>query len=105
MLALPVIIATSPPLGIKRFNKLLIFFILAVFSGTMASIIVLFKGQITDPRELSIFISHIRFSLTICFSIFILFYFLTKKKLLNYQEGLAKSHIHAMKNLAEDVES
>ena len=32
-------------------------------------------------------------------------YFLTKKKLLNYQEGLAKSHIHAMKNLAEDVES
>ena len=79
LLALPVIIATSPPLGIKRFNKLLIFFILAVFSGTMASIIVLFKGQITDPRELSIFISHIRFSLTICFSIFILFYFLTKK--------------------------
>lgn len=79
LLALPVIIATSAPLGKKRLNKLLVFFILAVFSGTIASIFVLLKGQVTDPRELSIFISHIRFSLTICFSIFILLYFWTKK--------------------------
>lgn len=78
LLALPVIISTSAPLGKKRLNKLLVFFILAVFSGTMASIYVLFKGQVTDPRELSIFISHIRFSLTICFSILILIYFWAK---------------------------
>ena len=79
LLALPVIIATSAPLGKKRLNKLLVFFILAVFAGTMVSMYVLFKGQVTDPRELSIFISHIRFSLTICFSVLILFYFLAKK--------------------------
>ncbi len=79
LLALPIIIATSPALGEKRFNKLLVFFMLAVFAGTMASMLVLFKGEVTDPRGLSIFISHIRFSLTICFSVFILFYFLAKK--------------------------
>lgn len=79
LLSIPVIIATSAPLSIKRFHKLMAFFVLAVFSGTIASIYVLLTRHITDPRELSIFISHIRFSLTICFSIFILIYFIAKK--------------------------
>ena len=79
LLALPIIIATSVPLGKRRLNKLLVFFILAVFSGTMVSMYVLYKGQVTDPRNLSIFISHIRFSLTICFSVLILIYFLVKR--------------------------
>jgi hypothetical protein len=79
LISIPVIIATSAPLSIKRFHKLMTFFVLAVFAGTMASIFVLFTRHITDPRELSIFISHIRFSLTICFSVFILIYFIAKK--------------------------
>ncbi len=79
LLSIPVIIATSAPLSIKRFHKLMVFFVLAVFAGSMASIYVLFTRHITDPRELSIFISHIRFSLTICFSIFILIYLIAKK--------------------------
>ena len=79
LISIPVILATSAPLSIKRFHKLMLFFVFAVFSGTMASMYVLFTRHIADPRELSIFISHIRFSLTICFSVFILMYFLVKK--------------------------
>ena len=76
LLSLPVILATSSLLSKRKFNIVLIFFVLAVFAGTVASMIVLFTRHISDPRELSIFISHIRFGLTICFAIFILFYFL-----------------------------
>lgn len=79
LLSIPVIVATSAPLSLKRFHNLLAFFILAVFAGTMASMFVLFTRHISDPRELSIFISHIRFSLTICLSVFILIYFIMKK--------------------------
>lgn len=79
LISIPVILATSAPLSIKRFHKLMLFFVFAVFSGTMASMYVLFTRHIADPRELSIFISHIRFSLTICFSVFILMYFIIKR--------------------------
>jgi len=78
LISLPVIISTSAALSKERLNRLLGFFILAVFAGTLASMYVLLTRNISDPRELSIFISHIRFGLTICFSIFILMYFLYK---------------------------
>ncbi|MDY0343169.1 MAG: O-antigen ligase family protein [Lentimicrobium sp.] len=76
LLALPVIFSTSPTFNNKQFKLILIFFVMAVFAGTMASMFVLFTRHVSDPRELSIFISHIRFGLTICFSVFILIYFL-----------------------------
>jgi hypothetical protein len=79
LISIPVILATSAPLSIKRFHRLMLFFVFAVFSGTMASMYVLFTRHVADPRELSIFISHIRFSLTICFSVFILIYFIVKR--------------------------
>lgn len=78
LLSLPVIISTSALLSKDRLNRLLVFFTIAVFAGTTASIYVLLTRHVSDPRELSIFISHIRFGLTICFSIFILVYFLYK---------------------------
>ena len=80
LLSLPVILATSQGLSGGRFRRLMTFFTLAVFTGTLASIYVLLTKNVSDPRELSIFISHIRFSLTICFAIFILIYFLIRKK-------------------------
>lgn len=80
LLSLPVILATSPGLPAERFRKLMIFFTLAVFTGTLASTYVLLTKNVSDPRELSIFISHIRFSLTICFAIFTLIHFLIHKK-------------------------
>ncbi|MHC1776179.1 MAG: cytidine deaminase [Lentimicrobium sp.] len=79
LLSLPVIISSSASLSKDRLNRLLAFFTIAVFAGTTASIYVLLTRHVSDPREISIFISHIRFGLTICFSIFILVYFLYKQ--------------------------
>jgi homotetrameric cytidine deaminase len=79
LLSLPVLLATTAPLSNQRFRTLLIFFIMAVFSGTLVSMFVLITRHVSDPRELSIFISHIRFGLTICFSLFILIHFLFKR--------------------------
>jgi O-antigen ligase len=80
LISLPVIIATTEPLKPERFTRLLIFFVLAVFAGTMASMYMLITTHVADPREISIFISHIRFGLTICLSVFILIYFIVNKK-------------------------
>ena len=81
LLVIPFLIFTSEPLDAKKFNTLLSVFIGAVFAGTLISIAVLLgiiKKQVTDIRDISIFISHIRFSLLICISIFLAGYFLLK---------------------------
>lgn len=87
LISLPVILATTPALDKKRFHRLIDFFILAVFAGTLASMYVFFTRHVSDPRELSIFISHIRFSLTICFAIFAMIHLLYKRE---YRSGFHK---------------
>lgn len=72
LLALPILIGTSAPLDFKRFRILLLLFAGAVFAGTVVSMYYYlgFSGEhIYDPRYLSRFISHIRFSLLIVISI------------------------------------
>lgn len=81
LLILPLIFSSSPPLSRKQFEGLLFLFVAAVFGGTMVSMAVLlgFTGrEIIDIRQISVFISHIRFSLLICLSIFILAYYIWK---------------------------
>jgi len=72
LLTFPVMIATSSPLNSKRMNVVLLFFALSVFTGSLISTVVYLTGNLGDPREMSIFISHIRFSLFVAFSIYIL---------------------------------
>jgi hypothetical protein len=79
LLSLPIIIATSESLNKKRFGILMIFFCLAVFAGSGASMYALFTRKISDSRDLSLFISHIRFSLQICLAIFTLLIFAWKR--------------------------
>jgi hypothetical protein len=79
LLILPLIIATSKPLLKSQLRLLMNFFILAVFVATLISTAVLFEWlniHYTDRREISIFISHIRFSLQIVISILCLFYYI-----------------------------
>jgi hypothetical protein len=73
ILVLPLVLSTSPALSRKQFLDLLKLFILAVFTGTLISMAVLYKiipHHVGDIRDISIFISHIRFSLMICLCIF-----------------------------------
>jgi hypothetical protein len=70
---LPLIIGTTLPLNQKNIKWILTFFILAVFASTLISMGVLAgigDYQVKDIREISIFVSHIRFSLYIVISIF-----------------------------------
>lgn len=75
LLAFPVILSTMEPLSRKRFNYIILFHAAAVLVGTFFSTYELFKGEFTDIRKISIFISPIRFSLNICIALFSLIYF------------------------------
>jgi len=85
LLVLPIILSSTDVLTRERFTFLMHFFVLAVWVGTVCSIAELigvlkhFRAlfdlpqiDITDGRHISIFISHIRFSLMICLAVFYL---------------------------------
>jgi len=77
ILILPVIIGTSEPLDRKQINRLLQFFIAGIVVSSLISLSVLlgFTGKVIgDARDISVFISHIRFSLLINIAIYSLFY-------------------------------
>ncbi len=76
---LPIIVATSHPLSRQQLKKILLFFAATVVTGTFISFAVylgLLNHEVKDIRDISIFISHIRFGLMIVFSIVILLYYL-----------------------------
>lgn len=75
LLLMPIVFSTSPALRKKTFQTIMIFFVLAVFASTIVSMGVLYdifphKHPITDIRNISVFISHIRLSLLICIAVF-----------------------------------
>jgi hypothetical protein len=72
LLLLPLILSTSDALEKKKVHWVLFIYILAVLGGTLAGITILLSQKITDTREMSPFISHIRFSLNVCLAIIIL---------------------------------
>ena len=85
LLIFPVVIAGSEPLTNKQFNRIMAFFIGAVFAGTLISMAVLtgiIDRPVSDIRDIFIFhISHIRFSLFICVAVFSLVYFLISRNM------------------------
>jgi len=75
LLALPVIFATTRPLDTRKFNALLLLYTGAVVASTFINFGILLFTDVTDLRQISPFISHIRLSLNICLAIFISGYF------------------------------
>jgi hypothetical protein len=77
LLLIPLFVAGSKPLTAKQFRWLLLIFVSAVFCASLISMAVLvgiIERDIRDIRDIFIFnISHIRFALFVCLSIFILF--------------------------------
>ena len=76
---LPFILSTTEKINIKQLYNLLLVFISFVLLGTLISTYHFLKDEYLDIRDISLFISHIRFSLLICFSIFILAYLYFKR--------------------------
>lgn len=79
LLVFPLILSSMKPLNRKQFDTVLWFFISSVFFVTILAAIKFFRRDFVDVRELSVFVSHIRFSLCIVFSIFILGYYFLKR--------------------------
>jgi hypothetical protein len=86
LLGLPIIFSSIPKMNTKQFKWLLGVFIGAVFVGTLVSYGALLeviptpakKTESDGMRNISILISHIRFSLLICMAIFTLGYLIVK---------------------------
>ena len=74
LLLLPIILSTSQPLSSKLYYAVLKLFIAAVIFSTIVSSLVLvgiIDRTVVDIRDISIFISHIRFAVLICVRMFI----------------------------------
>jgi O-antigen ligase/polysaccharide polymerase Wzy-like membrane protein len=76
---LPLIMGTSVTLVRSQVNRVLLFFTLAVFVASMASVMALMgllNVEVEGYRDLSLFMSHIRFSLMVVLSILIVVWYL-----------------------------
>lgn len=79
LLLFPLIFSSSKSLTQTQFFALLKFFVAAVILSTLVSCAVLLgliHRPVTQTRDISILISHIRLALLICLSVFILLYFI-----------------------------
>ena len=77
LLLLPLIISTSPPLPDKIVQLVLKSFVAAILIATVISTLILagiIHREVLDIRNISIFISHIRFALLICVALFVCIY-------------------------------
>ncbi len=76
ILVLPFVLSSMPPLDCKRFNLLLNVYVLSVFVATLFSSVSYWRHDYVDVREISHFISHIRFCLSIVFCIALIGWYL-----------------------------
>lgn len=79
LLVLPLIMSSMKPLNTKQFDTILWFFIGSVFFVTVLGAVKYFCRDFVDVRELSVFVSHIRVSLCMVFSMFILVYYFFRR--------------------------
>lgn len=86
LLALPVIISTTPRLQRKTFFNLMLLFIGANLFGSFFSIGKLLTREVFEIRDISVFISHIRFALNVSVAIFAGIYLSFQKRY--YPAGL-----------------
>lgn len=78
LLFFPVVLATFRPLSVYRTNLLLLLYIASVLAASLISLWIYLFTEVSNFRELSPFISHIRLSLNACLAIFFTAYFAVK---------------------------
>ena len=77
LLILPLFIATSAPLQRRQIQWILFFFTLGVYAASMASVFKLagwLPGEVLNYRDLSLFVSHIHFSIMTVLALLITVY-------------------------------
>lgn len=81
ILVMPFVLSSMEPLNHKRFNLVMLVYVLSVFIATLFSSISYWRHDYEDVREISHFISHIRFSLNIVFSMAVIGYYIFKMRI------------------------
>jgi hypothetical protein len=76
LLLFPVVFSTMEKIEYKRFRILMLAYTASILAGTLISMGIFFKAEYVDIREISPFISSIRFGLNTSFSFFALLYFI-----------------------------
>ena len=80
ILVMPLVLSSMEPLDRKRFNFVMLVYVLSVFIATVFSSVSYWRHDYEDVREISHFISHIRFCLNIVFCIAIILWYIVKTK-------------------------
>ena len=80
ILVMPLVLSSMEPLDRKRFNFVMLVYVLSVFIATVFSSVTYWRHSYEDVREISHFISHIRFCLNIVFCIAIIGYYIFKMR-------------------------
>ena len=76
ILVMPLVLSGMEPLDRKRFDFVMLVYVLSVFVATLFSSVSYWRHDYDDVREISHFISHIRFCLNIVFCIAVIGYYL-----------------------------
>ena len=79
ILVMPFVLSSMEPLDRKRFDFVMHIYVLSVFIATLFSSVSYWRHDYKDIREISHFISHIRFCLNIVFSMAIVGYYFALK--------------------------
>ena len=87
ILVLPFILSSMEPLDRKRFDLVMLVYVLSVFVATLFSFSTYLKHDYEDVREISRFISHIRFCLNMVFCIAIIGYYFVEVRPLSMSKG------------------
>jgi hypothetical protein len=80
ILVLPILLSVGEKLDRKKVKILMLFFVASVIISTFITTSILFTREIDNVRDISIFISHIRFSLLISIAIFTMVYMALTKE-------------------------
>jgi hypothetical protein len=81
LLILPIVLSSVKPLDKKRFDLLMLLYVISVFVATCISFGFYLKNDYGDIREISHFISHIRFCLNIVMAMGVIFYYIYEKRI------------------------
>jgi hypothetical protein len=94
ILVMPFVLSSMEPLDRKRFNIVMLVYVLSVFIATQFSFVSYMRHDYEDVREISHFISHIRFCLNIVFCIAIIGWYL-------YHRGVSSGSTTLSKQVPE----
>jgi hypothetical protein len=81
LLFIPIIFYTNEPLSRKEFRILLQIYILGTLISSFSGFITYWIKDLSDKREMALFISYLRFEINICFVCFVCLFLLLKERM------------------------